>query len=200
MARRKDDFYQTPAFATMELLDRISVHGSRVLEPCVGDGAIANVLRPQARDVVTADISHRRRADYHADARLPQLYDEVGRDHGRIGWIITNPPFSCAFDILREALQHAELGVALLLRLSFLEPTLDRGEWLAAHPPQRMIVTSRISFTGKGTDSVTTAWMIWPGTLLLSGGVPMLRSCPPIEVLAKARVPAEQATLVDVSV
>jgi hypothetical protein len=50
----------------------------------------------------------------------------------------------------------------MLLRLSFLEPTRERGPWLAANPPDLVIVLPRISFTGDGkTDSVTCAWMIW---------------------------------------
>lgn len=56
----------------------------------------------------------------------------------------------------------AIVGVAMLLRLSYLEPTKDRGHWLNDHPPTQMIVLPRISFTGDGkTDSVTCAWMIW---------------------------------------
>jgi len=55
--------------------------------------------------------------------------------------------------------------VAMLLRLSFLEPTAKvnpRGPWLAECPPSRLIVLPRCSYTGDGrTDSVTTAWMIW---------------------------------------
>ena len=52
--------------------------------------------------------------------------------------------------------------MAFLLRLSFLEPTLTRREFLRANPPKRVIVLPRISFTGDGrTDSVTCAWLIW---------------------------------------
>jgi hypothetical protein len=34
--------------------------------------------------------------------------------------------------------------------------------WLAEHPPTKLIVLPRISFTGDGkTDSVTCAWYVW---------------------------------------
>jgi hypothetical protein len=50
----------------------------------------------------------------------------------------------------------------MLLRLSYLEPTEDRGAWLNSHPPTDLIVLPRISFTGNGkTDSVTCAWIVW---------------------------------------
>jgi hypothetical protein len=54
------------------------------------------------------------------------------------------------------------IGVVLLLRLSFLEPTDQRGDWLAENPPDMQIVLPRWSYKENGkTDSVTTAWMVW---------------------------------------
>jgi hypothetical protein len=72
-----------------------------------------------------------------------------------------HPDGECAFKILTNALFTCK-KVAMLLRLSFLEPTRERGPWLAKNPPDLVIVLPRISFTGDGkTDSVTCAWMIW---------------------------------------
>ena len=82
-------------------------------------------------------------------------------------WIITNPPYSSltCLGIAQEALRYSKIGVALLLRLSFLEPTRSagsRGDWLKDNPPDRLIVLPRYSYTRNGkTDSVTTAWHIW---------------------------------------
>jgi hypothetical protein len=77
-------------------------------------------------------------------------------------WIVNNPPFSCAPQIIPLAFQHARVGIAMLLRLSFLEPVENRGTWLNQYPPTHLIVLPRISFTGnRKTDSVTCAWMVW---------------------------------------
>ncbi len=56
----------------------------------------------------------------------------------------------------RELLRRIPVG------RSVLEPCEGRGAWLAAHPPQALIVLPRMSFTGEGkTDSVTCAWVVW---------------------------------------
>lgn len=79
-------------------------------------------------------------------------------------WVVTNPPWNLASCISQHAMEHARSGVALLLRLSFLEATKER-QWLKRNPPKSLIVLPRISFNGTGqTDSVCPAWFLWgPG-------------------------------------
>ena len=75
---------------------------------------------------------------------------------------MSNPPFGAAPRIVPLAVEHAVAGVAMLLRLSYLEPCENRSQWLSEHPPTRLIVLPRISFTGDGrTDSVTCGWFVW---------------------------------------
>lgn len=156
MARRVNDFYPTPEWATRELLNQVEIHGV-VLECCVGDGAIADVLESPERTILRNDI----------DPRMPNLnsvFDAANRREWRAfpDWVVTNPPFSCAPEIIPIAHDRSRLGVAMLLRLSFLEPVENRGHWLNQHPPTTLIVLPRISFTGDGkTDNVTCAWMVW---------------------------------------
>lgn len=161
--RRVDDFYPTPGYMTRALLARLpSLRGLRVLEPCVGDGAIVRQL-PQSADVVTNDIVPR--GDWLPDFLLDATHLGSWKAFARpqpIDLVITNPPFEYAFEIVQHAVTYAKRGVALLLRLTFLEPTEDRGPWLAVHPPERVIVLPRHDFRGNGsTDSVTSAWMLW---------------------------------------
>lgn len=160
--RREDDFYPTPAWMTRALLKRLpNLRNMRVLEPCAGDGAIVHELT--SPNVVMNDIV----------ARPPLLPDFLLDATARGSWlafrrfspfdlVITNPPFDQAFDIAAHALEFADRGVVLLLRLSWLEPTAERGPWLAVNPPERVIVMPRHDFRGNGqTDSVTSAWMVW---------------------------------------
>jgi hypothetical protein len=84
----------------------------------------------------------------------------------RTAWVISNPPFKHAAEIVRHAHEFTRRqshgGVAMLLRLSFLEPCDNRGKWLSLNPPSDVIVLPRISFTGDGrTDNVTCAWLVW---------------------------------------
>ncbi len=159
--RREHDFYPTPAWATHELLKHVAVEGT-VLEPCVGAGDISSVLfdADGVLDVMTNDLDRAHiNAAWHEDATDPWWWSRIPNG---FDWVVTNPPFSHAHQILPLAMKFARTGVAMLLRLSYLEPCEGRGAWLAANPPTSLIVLPRISFTGDGkSDSVTCAWFVW---------------------------------------
>lgn len=165
-ARHDEDFYATPAWQTQALLRRIaqrdSSYGLRLFEPCVGDGAIVREL-PLPWWVVTNDVVVREPflPDFLLDARRPESWDAFAR-LGPFDVVATNLPFDVAFDIAPHAYAHAEGLLALLLRLSWMEPTEDRGPWLRDHPPTSAIVLPRTDYRGNGkTDSVTSAWFLW---------------------------------------
>ena len=166
--RKQLDAYYTPEMAIKEL--ERSMGGNlerhhRYFDPCVGTGNIPKGFsRIPLANWKTGDIGWSVKPDIVGDATKHGLWSDLMRSNHDLtpDWVITNPPFNGAFDILKHAMEYSENGVALLLRLSFLEPTYERGEWLAQHPPNRLIVLPRISFTGDGkTDSVTCAWMVW---------------------------------------
>lgn len=159
-SRNDLDFYETPVWMTNTLLHHHPLsRGLRVVEPCAGDGAIARVLQRSHLHVVTNDIDQRHQTDHHEDATLDRLWASAFTDG--VDFVITNPPFNEAFRILQHAYSAARVGVAMLLRKTFLEPTRERGPWLAAHPPSRIIGLPRHSFRGKGSDSVSADWVIW---------------------------------------
>jgi len=161
--RRANDFYPTPEFATRELLARFPHIGGNIIECCAGDGAISQILATGSRlsTVFNNDIDITRGWSFHEDASRDEGWQEIGR-RTNADWVVTNPPFNQAALIVPLAFDFARVGIAMLLRLSFLEPVEDRGAWLNVMPPTDLIVLPRISFTGDGkTDSVTCAWMIW---------------------------------------
>jgi hypothetical protein len=165
--RRANDFYPTPEWATLELLKHVSIRGT-VFECCVGDGAIARPLATDRSFVYTGDIDPQWNPQVLGDANDREFWESASRlieadmDIPGIDWIVTNPPFNEASTIVPIAYNRAEKGIAMLLRLSFLEPVEARGAWLTEHPPTCLIILPRISFTGDGkTDSVTCAWMVW---------------------------------------
>jgi hypothetical protein len=157
--RRELDSYYTPTSAVQELRKRVRISG-QMYEPCVGKGAIAEQFadcRP-----ITNDIDPNVKANTYIDARN---YRVTANKDALGPWVVTNPPFNQAFEILQNFVNQ-DCRIALLLRLSFLEPTFDRGDWLEAHPPSGIIVLPRISFTGDGkTDQVTVAWILWNSDL-----------------------------------
>lgn len=167
-ARRDEDFYATPSWQTRALLKRlrglVTWREMTFFEPCAGDGAISSIISAETRwRVVTNDIVQRDPLvpDFLLDARKPSSWDAFAK-HGPLNIIGTNVPFGDAFDIVPHMHAHAEGLLFCLLRLSWVEPTIERGTWLRDHPPNHAIVLPRTDYRGNGsTDSVTSAWFIW---------------------------------------
>lgn len=168
MPRREHDFYETPPHYLEALSAYLSIGpGARVIDPCVGEGAIAKWVKREfgVPRVVTNDIDPKRKADYHMDAREAELYEDGCE------WWITNPPFNIIDDILYTALEHVP-NVVTLARLSALEPTKgvgkSRGRRLLYETwqPDMLIVLPRYCFrlNDKGkpaTDNMTCCWIGW---------------------------------------
>jgi hypothetical protein len=155
------DYYETPEWMTASLLYHQPIARScAVFEPCAGDGSIARALGVAGFGrVLTNDVNVDHPTDFHANAALLDIWSESAV--ASVDWVITNPPFSDAFAILEQSVLVARIGVAFLLRKTFIEPTLHRGGWLAKHPPVRVIGLPRHRFRGKGQDSCSVDWHIW---------------------------------------
>ena len=174
--RQRFDLYETPEAITNDLLNSYSDwfgclydDSITIFEPCVGNGAILNPIKKFYEGgttplIVTNDIQ-KGLGQYWMDATEEECWSGCWKDLGKNGldFVITNPPYNQAFEILTHAQKYARTGVILLLRLSFLEPTKKRGKWLQAHPPTfiRVYGSPRPKFTEPSTDTVTTAWMGW---------------------------------------
>lgn len=155
--RRSLDAYMSAGWFLEPILPILG-EGSVVLEPCCGAGDLSSGLAARGFSVVANDLDPAREADFHLDAADPLSWMEFPD----VDWVVSNLPFNQAIRILPHAVRHARRGVAVVLRLTFLEPTKDRREWLSQNPLSCQIVLPRYSFTGDGrTDSVTCAWMVW---------------------------------------
>lgn len=173
MQRIKNDFYPTEYNLTHELLLAAPEIGGVIFEPSSGQGHIADVLNNsqyshRIKDVVTNDIDPRMPAHLGFDASVS--YAVFHKTFPDYDWAVGNPPFSLAHEIIPNCLRHAERGAAMLLRLSYLEPTMKRnarGNFLKKYADcmryQIVIGDPRPSFRAdtKGTDSVTTMWIVW---------------------------------------
>ncbi len=159
--RRELDFYETPPALVKALIDRVHIDGT-VFEPTAGDLAIARFFP----DCLTNDIDSDKDTQTHFDMTLPESWEYFNRPQD---WVITNPPFSVASKILPYAFDWAVKGVAFLLRLSYFEPTEDRGTWLTQHGlyhSNTIVFNPRPKFklNKKGqasSDSATVAWFVW---------------------------------------
>lgn len=173
MSRRKLDHYPTETTVTHALLARFGneING-RILEPTAGAGQIARALAGNDRTIFTNDIDPDHKCDFTSDATDPFAF--CWGLYGGIDWVVTNPPFSLAEDILANAMSNARVGVAFLLRLSYMEPVVSRAAWLCGYADKMVYqgaLNPRPHFrkgeinpkTGKkyGTDNVTVAWFVW---------------------------------------
>lgn len=170
MPRRNHDFYETPPHYLKALGSVLALPpDARVIDPCVGQGAVADWINGHdCPTPTTNDLDRKRKADSHLDARDPTLYED------QYDWWITNPPFKCIDGILSTALSCVE-NVITLARLSALEPTCKvrksgletgRRRIFDVWQPDMLIVLPRYCFrlNDKGkraTDSVTCAWIGW---------------------------------------
>jgi hypothetical protein len=151
------DFYPTPEWATVALIEHEKFEGS-IWEPACGDGAMARVLQTTGCPVIPTDLFDRG-------------YGTVGEDFllsNRVADnIVTNPPFNSAEGFVRHGLAQSKRKLALLLRLAFLEGGNRYKTIFSRTPPTRTWVFSeRITFYPKGAKrlgSGTTAyaWFVW---------------------------------------
>jgi hypothetical protein len=150
------DFYPTPDKLIRSYLAKNNHFNSNttILEPCAGDGAIAQPLIDLGYKVHQTDIRNggqfdATRADYWTH-RSPDI-------------VFTNPPFNVATPIIEHALEHANKGVIMLLRASYLEPCKGRRHLLDNRISQITYCNPRPKFRAdtKGSDSATVVFIVW---------------------------------------
>jgi hypothetical protein len=158
--RIERDFYPTPDKLIRAYLNHqqrpIIAKGSRIVEPCKGDGAILNPLLEMGFNEATGtDIADG--ADFDA---TENLYWDC---QPQPDWVFSNPPYIVATEIIDHALKKAKSGVIMLLRSSFLEPCKKRRHLLNKQITHITFCNPRPKFRAdtKGTDSSTVAFICW---------------------------------------
>lgn len=162
-ARIEHDFYPTEAALVRELRSRVAIAG-KILEPCAGDGAIATQFGDCDCKTNEPYPQESYPVDWQMDATDKTFWKGLKKGDHEFDWIVTNPPFRQATPILTEAISAAKVGVAFLLRLTYLEPVRDRAELLKSNSMNRLIIFNpRPKFRPdkRGTDSATVAWFVW---------------------------------------
>lgn len=175
------DFFPTPPWATRALVEEVlipmfdalvvrDVPGKRQLEhhtawePACGEGHMAEVLREYFGDVLATDVF-----DYgYGDETLDFLSGlETAGDRGR-DFIITNPPFGDKSEgFVLRAIEQARVGVAMFVRLQWLE-TVGRFERIFRdNPPTRIVFfAERVNlckgrWEPEGGTATAYIWLVW---------------------------------------
>ena len=167
--RAENDFYATDPRAVEMLLEVEKFYG-KMLEPCVGEGHIAEVLKDKSdiSDLICMDIVDRGYDNTNVQDFLKLETDE------EFDSIVTNPPYSLASDFAEKGLSLLSNGgrMALFLKLQFLEGA-KRKEFFEKYPPKYIYVfRNRMATwklgspinpeTGKKwAETICFAWFIW---------------------------------------
>ena len=155
--RKKSDFYETPYTLTRKFLDvEYFNKNSTVCEPACGGGAITRVLKEHWEDdKVTA-----------YDQETNFLWET-----GEYDYIVTNPPFSIAFEFIQRAKLVAKSKFAFLLPLSYLhgKKRFDEVYSDRTYGLEKVYVFTRYPMLGEAlredgkynTGMMVYAWYVW---------------------------------------
>ena len=155
--RKKSDFYETPYTLTRKFLDvEYFNKNSTVCEPACGGGAISRVLKEHWEDdKVTA-----------YDQETNFLWET-----GEYDYIVTNPPFSIAFEFIQRAKLVAKSKFAFLLPLSYLHGKKRFDEIYSdrTYGLEKVYVFTRYPMLGESlredgkynTGMMVYAWYVW---------------------------------------
>lgn len=176
-----DDF-PTPPWATRALMQHVigppaALADLNCLEPCCGQGHMAKVLSDCFRAVWASDVhpyGYGAVRDFRSYSltSLPTAID----------WVISNPPFRLAEEFISTGLAIARVGVAALVRTTFIE-SVGRYEALFSKTPPAVFAqfTERVPMLrGRLERNASTAtgycWLVW---YKQGGHVPRLAWIPP---------------------
>ena len=158
--RQTEDFYATEPLAVEDLLN-LEKFTDTILEPCVGMGHIAEVLKQNGHKVIAQVIVDR---DYPETIIKDFLTQTENKND-----IITNPPYVLAKEFAEHALDISQDGtkIAMFLKLTFLE-SQSRKKLFAKYPFKTLYVFSQRRTCAKNgnfekypSSAVAYGWFVW---------------------------------------
>jgi hypothetical protein len=166
--RVENDYYATPYEATKMLLNEVKFNGD-FLEPCVGGGHIADIIKEyySNSNIIGCDLVDRGYENTLVVDFLEHKFDE------KFDNIITNPPYSLAQEFLEKSMEvlNDDGKIAMFLKIQFLEGN-KRKEMFKKFPPKYVYVFSKrqnpwrngsqVDENGKPwASTMCFAWFIW---------------------------------------
>jgi hypothetical protein len=158
------DFFPTPPWATRALMEVVLGGPFRsIWEPACGYGHMAEVLREYCSTVEATDVF---------DYGYGQTFDFLDPDNCEVidcdDWIITNPPFGEKTEaFVLRALELAPIGVAMFVRLQWLESVGRYETIFKDHPPTciaffaERVPLCKGEWKPDGTTATAYIWLVW---------------------------------------
>lgn len=168
--RVENDYYATAYESTISLMDVEEFIGNSFLEPCVGGGHIAEVIKkyyPNSK-IYGCDLVNRGYKDTKVCDFLTYDFKDKKFDN-----IITNPPYSLAQEFLEKGMDVINNNgkIAMFLKIQFLEGAKRRRMFKEFPPKYIYVFTKRqnpwrngspVDEKGKPWSSTMCfAWFIW---------------------------------------
>jgi hypothetical protein len=159
------DFFPTPPWATRALLQYVihpgSIAGDGAWEPACGEGHMAEVLREYFKKVIVSDLY-----DYGYPGTVIQDFTKY--EGPGVDWIITNPPFEEKTELfVLRALELANIGVAMFVRLQWLESGGRYESIFEPHPPTQIcffaerVPLHKGKWEPNGATATAYIWLLW---------------------------------------
>lgn len=169
--RVEHDFYATNPKAVEMLLTHYDIFGTEILEPCVGQGHIANTIAnfyKNKRNIIGLDLVDRGYPNVIVQDFLSWKTDR------KFDAIVTNPPYALAQEFIEKSMEllNDNGQMAMFLKIQFLEGA-KRKELFEKYPPKYVYVfRNRMATWNNGNETdpntgkrwATTmchAWFIW---------------------------------------
>jgi hypothetical protein len=173
------DLFPTPCWATRALVEHVLIGGGwrrdqladmTCWEPASGLGHMVRPLREYFRTVHASDVhdysdfwdGQERVCDFLFPGSEPP---HIAR-HG-VDFVISNPPFKAAAEFILRGRDIARVGVAMLVRTSFIEGGERYRTLFSKHPPAILApFAERVPmFKGrvdpKGSTATAYSWLVW---------------------------------------
>lgn len=164
------DFYATDPIAVQKLLEQYQIKGTDVLEPCIGNGNIANTVNKfygNQKSITGVDIVDR---GYPNTILSDYLTWEPEK---KFDCIITNPPYSLAKEFVEKSMKllNSDGQLMMFLKIQFLEGA-KRKEMFSKYPPKYIYVfRNRMATWNNGepldpngkrwATTMCHAWFVW---------------------------------------
>lgn len=167
------DYFPTPPWAARaggELIRRFDPEARTCWEPASGGGHMAWGLLDYFDGVSVSDI-HDHGGDLGARSLIGDFLDPGFGTGIDADWIVTNPPFVKGEAFVRTAWARARRGVAMLLRLQFLEGAARYRLFAelplhACAPFAERVPMVKGRWDPAASSATAYAWFVWlkPGT------------------------------------
>lgn len=177
--REANDYYATKPEEVRNILETagINLDGYNVLEPCAGEGYMLKGIEDYIAgkgwkvNLYGGDIKYREKNVSKTSFQVGEDMDFLG-DNYKIpwdpDWIIMNPPYSIAEPFTIRALEMANKGLVILVRLQFLEGKGRFENIFKDNPPNDVYVyVDRIkcykngNFSDEKDKIQAYCWIIW---------------------------------------